>query len=121
LHEIVNLERVLHTYIQEAVAVEKAGLKVVSSALMKAFHALTPGRQRCYLLHFFAAKQSKTRAARIEKNVDRILEAPAGNLNMHPLRAAKPRCKRTHQESKAWRQFNLRRNPPSSCLAGMSS
>ena len=42
-------------------------------ALKKAFNALTPGRQRGYLLHFSAAKQSKTRAARIEKNVDRIM------------------------------------------------
>jgi uncharacterized protein YdeI (YjbR/CyaY-like superfamily) len=92
LHEIVKLERLLKTYIHEAVEVEKAGLKVALKktsgfempeefalklkslpALKKAFHALTPGRQRGYLLHFSAAKQSKTRAARIEKNVDRIM------------------------------------------------
>jgi uncharacterized protein YdeI (YjbR/CyaY-like superfamily) len=41
--------------------------------LKKAFQALTPGRQRGYLLHFASAKQSKTREARIEKNVERIL------------------------------------------------
>jgi uncharacterized protein YdeI (YjbR/CyaY-like superfamily) len=41
--------------------------------LKKAFHALTPGRQRGYLLHFSSAKQAKTRMARVEKNVDRIL------------------------------------------------
>jgi uncharacterized protein YdeI (YjbR/CyaY-like superfamily) len=92
LHEIVELERVLKTYIREAVEVEKAGLKVAlkktsgfempeefarklksSPALKKAFHALTPGRQRGYLLHFSGAKLSKTRTARIEKNADRIM------------------------------------------------
>ena len=92
LHEIVRLERVLKTYIREAAEVEKAGLKVAlketsgfempeefarqlkaSPALKKAFKALTPGRQRGYLLHFSSAKQSKTREARIEKNVERIM------------------------------------------------
>lgn len=92
LHRIVQLERVIRAYIQEAVEVEKAGLKVAlkktsgfkmpeelafklkaSPALKKAFDALTPGRQRGYLLHFSAAKQSKTRAARIEKNLERIM------------------------------------------------
>ena len=42
--------------------------------LKKAFQALTPGRQRGYLLYFSSAKQEKTRMARVEKNVDRILE-----------------------------------------------
>jgi uncharacterized protein YdeI (YjbR/CyaY-like superfamily) len=92
LREIVKLERLLKTYIHEAVVVEEAGLKVTLKktsgfempeefalklkalpALKKAFNALTPGRQRGYLLHFSSAKQSKTRAARIEKNVDRIM------------------------------------------------
>jgi uncharacterized protein YdeI (YjbR/CyaY-like superfamily) len=92
LHEIVKLERLLKTYLHEAVEVEKAGLKVALKktsgfempeeftlklkalpALKKAFNALTPGRQRGYLLHFSSAKQSKTRAARIEKNIDRIM------------------------------------------------
>jgi len=92
VHEIVKLERLLKTYVREAVEVEKGGLKVALKktsgfgmpeefalklrslpALKKAFHALTPGRQRGYLLHFSAAKQSKTRTARIEKNLDRIM------------------------------------------------
>jgi uncharacterized protein YdeI (YjbR/CyaY-like superfamily) len=92
LHEVVKRERLIKTYIHEAVEVEKAGLKVAlkkasefempeefalslkaSPALKKAFHALTPGRQRGYLLHFSSAKQSRTRAARIEKNLDRIM------------------------------------------------
>jgi uncharacterized protein YdeI (YjbR/CyaY-like superfamily) len=92
VHEIVKLERVLKAYIHEAVEVEKAGLKVALKKtsefempeefalklkalpeLKKAFNALTPGRQRGYLLYFSSAKQSKTREARIEKNVKRIL------------------------------------------------
>src|SRR5580700_7132742 len=85
VHEVVRLKRSLKDYILEAVEVEKAGLRVAlkktsafpmaeefalamraSPALKKAFHALTPGRQRGYLLHFSSAKQSQTRVARIE-------------------------------------------------------
>lgn len=92
LHEIVELEGVLQTYIREAVEVEKAGRKVARKetsdfdvpeefalrlkalpALRKAFRALTPGRQRGYLLHFSSAKRSETRTARIAQNIDRIL------------------------------------------------
>jgi uncharacterized protein YdeI (YjbR/CyaY-like superfamily) len=91
--EIRKLEPTLKAYINEAVEVEKAGLKVKlktvaefkvpqelqsrfkeSPELKTAFSALTPGRQRAYLLHFSGAKQSKTRAARIEKHVQRMLE-----------------------------------------------
>jgi len=93
LGEIVKLKSALKGYIQNAIAVEKAGLKVVKKetsdfdvpeefqlkmddmpALAEAFHALTPGRQRGYLLFFGAAKQSKTRQARIEKYVPHILK-----------------------------------------------
>ena len=92
LKEIKKLAPVLKTYIHEAIAVEKAGTKVPMKKtkefemadefaralkempdLKKAFHALTPGRQRGYLLYFSSAKQEKTRMARVEKNVDRIL------------------------------------------------
>lgn len=92
VHEVIALEPVLKAYIREAVEVEKSGLKVklkktsefkmpeefaarlkASGALKKAFQALTPGRQRGYLLHFSSAKQSQTREARIEKNVERIM------------------------------------------------
>lgn len=92
LKEVKKLAPVLKAYIQDAVAVEKAGLEVPMKAtkefdmaeefaqalkempeLKKAFHALTPGRQRGYLLYFSAAKQAKTRTARVEKYVDRIL------------------------------------------------
>lgn len=91
--EIVALEAALKAYIREAIKVEKAGLKVDFKkseefavpeefqnkldripALKTAFTGLTPGRQRAYLLYFSAAKQSKTREARIEKYMPKILD-----------------------------------------------
>lgn len=93
LYEINKMKSTLKAYIQEAVKIEKAGLKVnfkkttefkmpeefkkrlnKNAALKAAFAALTPGRQRGYLLHFSSAKQSATREARIEKSIDRILD-----------------------------------------------
>ncbi|HKR60508.1 MAG TPA: DUF1801 domain-containing protein [Pyrinomonadaceae bacterium] len=90
--EIVKLKPVLKAYVHEAVQVEQAGLKVnlkdtkdfsvteefqkkldKTPALKKAFKALTPGRQRAYLLYFSAPKQSKTRESRVEKYVQQIL------------------------------------------------
>jgi len=90
--EIVKLEPVLKAYIKESIDVEKAGLKVEKKKtvefsvpeefqtqldkkpiLKKAFAALTPGRQRGYLLHFAGAKQSTTRASRVEKWIPQIL------------------------------------------------
>ena len=89
--EITKLKTTLKAYIYEAIEVEKAGLKVPmkktsdyavaeefqaqlnkSATLKKAFEALTPGRQRSWLLHFSSAKQSKTRVARIEKAIPLI-------------------------------------------------
>lgn len=83
---------VLKSYVKQAIAVEQAGLEVDFKAkrelelpaeltqllkkdrrLAKAFHALTPGRQRGYVLHFTGAKRSETRTARIEKCIPRIL------------------------------------------------
>jgi uncharacterized protein YdeI (YjbR/CyaY-like superfamily) len=91
--EIAGMERVLKAYIYEAIEVEKAGLKVPLKktkefavpeefqskldklpALKKAFNALTPGRQRAYLLYFSAPKQSKTRVSRVEKCLPQILD-----------------------------------------------
>ena len=91
--EIAKLKSSLKAYIKEGVQVEKAGLKVnlkktvefkmpdefktrlaEVSGLKKAFNALTPGRQRGYLLYFSQPKQSKTREARIEKSVPQILK-----------------------------------------------
>ncbi|MEO6254564.1 MAG: YdeI/OmpD-associated family protein [Ferruginibacter sp.] len=96
--EIVKMERVLKTYIYEAIEVEKAGLKVAlkktsgfkipeefqnkldkKPALKKAFDALTPGRQRAYILYFSAAKQSKTRESRVEKYMPQILRGKGLN------------------------------------------
>jgi uncharacterized protein YdeI (YjbR/CyaY-like superfamily) len=83
VREIVKLETVLKAYIHEAIEVEKAGLEVNYKkttdklaeipALKTAFGALTPGRQRGYILYFSAPKQSKTRASRVEKCMPQIL------------------------------------------------
>ncbi|HEY4337630.1 MAG TPA: YdeI family protein [Puia sp.] len=93
IKEIVSQRAVLKAYIYEAIEVEKAGLQVKLKkpsefkmaeefqqkldkrpALKKAFDALTPGRQRAYLLHFSQPKQSKTREARVEKYIPLILQ-----------------------------------------------
>jgi len=91
VREIVEMEATLKTYIHEAIEAEKAGLKVKLKkkpepipeelqnkldeipALQTAFAALTPGRQRGYILYFSAPKQSKTRESRIEKCMRQIL------------------------------------------------
>jgi uncharacterized protein YdeI (YjbR/CyaY-like superfamily) len=92
LEQVTKLEKTVKAYLREAIAIERDGLKVpfkktedferpeeLESALAKsaklkaAFAALTPGRQRGYIFHFSQPKQSKTRAARVEKNVPRIL------------------------------------------------
>ena len=89
--EIKRMANMLKSYVQEAIDVEKAGLKVEFKKefeipeefqseldqrpdLKKAFEALTPGRQRAYILHFSGAKQAKTRQARVEKYIPQILE-----------------------------------------------
>jgi uncharacterized protein YdeI (YjbR/CyaY-like superfamily) len=96
--EIVELEPILKAYIHEAIEVEKAGLKVAHKktseyaipeefqkkldeipALKTAFEALTPGRQRAYLLYFSGAKQPKTRESRIEKYIPQILNGKGLN------------------------------------------
>jgi uncharacterized protein YdeI (YjbR/CyaY-like superfamily) len=90
--EIIKMKATIKAYINEAIEIEKAGLKVElkktsefnipaefqdklkkDSSLKTAFKALTPGRQRAYLLYFSSAKQSKTREARIEKYSPHIL------------------------------------------------
>lgn len=98
VQQIADMEAVLKSYIRAAIETEKAGLKVplkkteefnvpeefrckldTLPALKKAFSALTPGRQRAYLLHFSAPVQSSTRASRVEKCVPRILEGKGLN------------------------------------------
>ena len=91
VREIVEMEPILKAYIHEAIEAEKAGLKVNFKknpepipeefqnkldeipALKTAFDALTPGRQRAYILYFSAPKQSKTRESRVEKCMQQIL------------------------------------------------
>ncbi len=92
VREIVRMKSTVKAYIQEAIDVEEAGLKVKLKktadfnipdefqkklhempALKTAFNALTPGRQRGYLFHFSQPKQSKTREARVEKHIPLIL------------------------------------------------
>lgn len=98
VREIIEMEPVLKAYIYEAIEVEKAGLKVnfketteftipeefqnklaENAALKTAFAALTPGRQRAYLLYFSAPKQSKTRESRVEKYMQQILNGKGLN------------------------------------------
>ncbi len=90
--QIIDLEPIIKAYIFEAIEVEKAGLKIEYKPikeyevpvelqsildelpeLKEAFEALTPGRQRGYLLHFSQPKQSKTRTTRVEKCIPKIL------------------------------------------------
>jgi len=98
VREIVEMEPILKTYIHEAIEVEKSGLKVnykkatqfippeefitkleVVPGLQDAFEALTPGRQRAYILYFSAPKQAKTRESRIDKCMQQILEGKGLN------------------------------------------
>jgi uncharacterized protein YdeI (YjbR/CyaY-like superfamily) len=93
LADITKQKAAIKAYIKEAIAVEKSGAKVQMKTaaqfaapeefqkrldddpkLAEAFHALTPGRQKGYLLHFAGAKQSATRTARVEKHSPRILK-----------------------------------------------
>jgi uncharacterized protein YdeI (YjbR/CyaY-like superfamily) len=96
--EIVQMKTILKAYIYEAIEVEKAGLKVKlkktaefkipeefqknldkKPALKTAFKALTPGRQRAYIFYFSQPKLSKTRASRVEKSMQQILNGKGLN------------------------------------------
>src|SRR5712692_7746481 len=98
VREIVKMKSILKAYIYEAIEVEKAGLKVNFKkatefiipeefqnkldelpALKTAFDALTPGRQRAYILYFSQPKQSKTRESRVEKCMQQILKGKGLN------------------------------------------
>ena len=114
--EIVKMKATLKAYIFEAVEVEKAGLKVEHKKtedfpvpeefqnklnnippLKKAFYALTPGRQRAYLLYFAGAKQSKTRESRIENYTQRILNGIGFNDCVCGLSKKMPSCDGSHK------------------------
>lgn len=98
IREIVEMETILKAYIYEAIEVEKSGLEVnfkkntefiipeefqnkfdENPALKTAFEALTPGRQRAYILYFSEPKQSKTRESRVEKCMQQILNGKGLN------------------------------------------
>ncbi|WP_413670560.1 YdeI family protein [Mucilaginibacter sp. Mucisp86] len=98
VEEVTDQRNILKAYIFEAIEVEKAGLKVILKktedfavadefqskldsipALRAAFEALTPGRQKAYLLHFSQPKQSSTREARVEKWMPQILNGKGLN------------------------------------------
>lgn len=98
LQQIIAMKTTLRTYVKDAINIEKAGLKVElrktaefavpaefqtrlkkNAALKTAFAALTPGRQRAYLLYFAAAKQAQTREARIDKCSPRIMDGKGLN------------------------------------------
>ncbi|MBX7108651.1 MAG: DUF1801 domain-containing protein [Chitinophagales bacterium] len=98
LPEITRLRKILKAYVLHAMDLEKSGLKVTlkktnefpmaaefkrksdsHAALKKAFYALTPGRQRGYLLYFSAAKQTATREARVTKCIQQILDGKGLN------------------------------------------
>jgi uncharacterized protein YdeI (YjbR/CyaY-like superfamily) len=93
LADINRHKAAVKSYLRQAIAIEKSGIKVAMKsaaqfdvpqefqkrldddpALAEAFRALTPGRQKGYLLHFASAKQSATRIARVEKHAPRILK-----------------------------------------------
>jgi uncharacterized protein YdeI (YjbR/CyaY-like superfamily) len=96
--EITNMKNVLKKYIQQAIEIEKEGLKVEvkkmkelkfpeelqnkfdkNTSFKNAFNALTPGRQRGYVFYFSAPRQSKTRESRIEKCLQQILDGKGLN------------------------------------------
>jgi uncharacterized protein YdeI (YjbR/CyaY-like superfamily) len=98
VQEIIELKSTLKAYILEAIELEKAGVKVNYKktpdylipeefqskldqipTLKSAFESLTPGRQRAYLYYFSQPKQSKTRQARVEKNIPQILNGKGLN------------------------------------------
>ena len=98
VQDVAARAEILRNYIFEAIEIEKAGLKVEFKqpeefdipeeflnrmeqmpALKEAFYALTPGRRRGYLIHFSGARQTKTRAARIEKCIPAILSGKGMN------------------------------------------
>lgn len=117
--EISELRYLIKTTIFEAIEIEKAGLKVeknqnnkppipeeltakleLDPALKSAFESLTPGRQRAYLMYFSEAKQSKTKEARIEKYIPRILNGKGMNDCICGYSKRMPNCDGSHKDIK---------------------
>jgi len=124
LQEIIKMRATLKSYINEAINVEKAGLKVEpissteiilpdelkhemanNSAFKKAFSALTPGRQRAYVMFFSAAKQPTTRVTRIQKYRNQILEGKGINDCTCGLSKKMPYCDGSHKYKQALSEF----------------
>lgn len=114
--DIVKSKTMIKAYIFEAIEIEKAGLKVElkktsdfnvpeefrtaldkNQKLKSAFEALTPGRQKGYLLYFSAAKQSKTREARIEKHIPQIINGKGIDDCTCGLSKKMPYCDGSHK------------------------
>lgn len=116
LNQIIEMEPMLKALIFEAIEVEKSGVKVDFKkieeftipeefeikmneipALKSAFEALTPGRQRAYIMYFSDSKQSKTRESRIEKYMQRILDGKGINDCVCGLSKRMPGCDGSHK------------------------
>lgn len=116
LNQIIEMEPMLKALILEAIEVEKSGVKVDFKkieeftipeefeikmneipALKSAFEALTPGRQRAYIMYFSDSKQSKTRESRIEKYMQRILDGKGINDCVCGLSKRMPGCDGSHK------------------------
>lgn len=119
VQEITKLKSVIKSYVKEAIENEKQGIKSTSTEniepiiveeleaifkknapLKKAFAALTPGRQRAYLIHFSGAKQAATRVARIEKHTNAILAGRGINDCTCGLSKKMPYCDGSHKYAK---------------------
>jgi uncharacterized protein YdeI (YjbR/CyaY-like superfamily) len=119
LQEIVKQKAVIKSYIKQAIDIEKSGAKVETKKteayplpeeltaifkkdvqLKKAFSALTPGRQRAYILFFDGAKQSATRIARIEKSIPKIMCGKGLNDCTCGLSKRMPTCDGSHKFAK---------------------
>lgn len=119
VQEITKLKSVIKSYVKEAIENEKQGIKASSTEnvepiiveeleaifkknapLKKAFAALTPGRQRAYLIHFSGAKQAATRIARIEKHTNAILAGRGINDCTCGLSKKMPYCDGSHKYAK---------------------
>jgi len=116
IDEIQEMGTILKAYIYEAIELEKAGIKAVlkktedfkiaeefqlkldsDPSLKTAFQALTPGRQKGYLLHFSGAKQAKTRESRIEESIPRIFKGLGINDCTCGLSKRFPICDGSHK------------------------
>lgn len=119
IKEIEKQSKLIKAYVNEAIGVEKDGIKYAPESkaelihieeliqifkkdlsLKKAFESLTPGRQRAYLIHFSGAKQSETRIARIQKQRAKILCGKGMNDCTCGLSKRMPNCDGSHNKLK---------------------